>query len=351
MSRLEIALLGHPLIKIDGHPMDSDRRKVSALLAYLVVTGGTFTREQLATLLWPDYDRENAFAYLRRTLWELNQGLGKTWLYVDRDQIRFNQAADFWLDTSAFTGLLAQYRDAKAHSGVGVPFLETATALYRGDFLSGFSIQDSAEFDEWLFFQAVALRREFVWALERLIEEYERVGKYTLALSQARRWLALDLLNETAHCAIMRLYAEMDDRAAAIRQYEMCGQILKKELDVLPQPETIALYEKILRGEFQRATPDGDEQTPPLENKTVVRLPVPSTPFIGRRMELEQVKSLILSPSCRLLTLLGPGGTGKTRLSIQVALESSGVFSEGVFFLLLNIILQLKPLDFKCIMP
>lgn len=316
--------------------MDSERRKATALLAYLAVTRGTYTREQLAALLWPDYERHHAFAYLRRTLWDLNQGIGKTWLQVDREVVRFNQEADFWLDTAAFTGLLAQYRDAKRQGIGGLPFLETAAALYRGDFLSGFHLQDSAEFDDWQLFQAESFRREFAWVLEKLVEDYEQTGKLALALPQAHKWLTLDGLNEMAHRAVMRLYAAMEDRASAVRQYESCVQILGNELDILPQPETTALYEQILRGDFRSEAPEQKEKTLKPENRTLIRLPVPSTPFIGRRMELEQIKSLVLSPPCRLFTLLGPGGAGKTRISIQVALESSGVFSDGVFFVPLD---------------
>lgn len=316
--------------------MHSDRRKVTALLSYLVVTGGTYTREQLATLLWPDFERESSLAYLRRTLWELNRALGKTWLKTERDLIRFEPTSDFWLDTSAFTGLLTQYRETKRQGGEGLPFLETATALYRGDFLSGFSVPDSVGFEEWQFFQTESLRREFAWALEKLVEEYEHREKFTLAFPVARRWLTLDPFNETAHCSLMRLYAHMEDRAAAIRQYEACVHVLKTELDVPPQPETTALYDQILRGEFRGARPDSGIPLPSVSTPAVGRLPVPSTPFIGRRTELEQIKSLILSPACRLLTLTGPGGMGKTRLSIQAAVESASVFSDGAFFVPLD---------------
>ncbi|GAB4578987.1 MAG: BTAD domain-containing putative transcriptional regulator [Anaerolineales bacterium] len=335
MPRLEIALLGHPLIKIDGNLMDADRRKATALLAYLAVTGGTYTREQLATLLWPDYERENAFAYLRRTLWEINQALGKNWILADRDQIGFNKASDFWLDTAAFTGLLTQYETSAQPQG-GMPFLETAIALYREDFLFGFSVPDSAEFEEWQFFQVEAFRQQFTRALEKLINAYEQSGNPASALPYARRWLQLDALYEPAHQALMRLYARLGDRSASVRQYEACVQILKKELDVPPQPETTALYEQIVRGKFLEESITRLEPQKVGERVISIRLPVQSTAFIGRRMELEQAKSLILSPFCRLLTLLGPGGAGKTRLSMQIGQECAGVFSEGVFFVPLD---------------
>ena len=84
MSRLEIALLGSLEIKLDGKLIKTDRRKAVALLAYLAVTGKVHTRDQLATLFWPDYDHTTAFAYLRRTLWELNNILGNEWIEANR---------------------------------------------------------------------------------------------------------------------------------------------------------------------------------------------------------------------------------------------------------------------------
>ena len=84
MPRLDIALLGPPEISLDGLPIKTERRKAVALLAYLAVTARAHTREHLAALLWPGYTTASAHAYLRRTLWELNQMLGKGWVEADR---------------------------------------------------------------------------------------------------------------------------------------------------------------------------------------------------------------------------------------------------------------------------
>ena len=125
MSRLEIALLGPPEIKIDGHPGKTDRRKAIALLAYLAVTRKAHTRDHLAALLWPDHEQDSAYAYLRRTLWELNQMLGKGWIEADREHVSLAPAPDLWLDTAAFQEFI------HAQSG-GVATLSGAVALYRG---------------------------------------------------------------------------------------------------------------------------------------------------------------------------------------------------------------------------
>ncbi|MFN2195536.1 MAG: hypothetical protein ACK2UW_05360, partial [Anaerolineales bacterium] len=87
MPELEIALLGPPQISLSGKQVKTDRRKAIALLAYLAVTGKPQSRDFLAALLWPDYEQNSAYAYLRRTLWELNQILSRGWIEADREQV------------------------------------------------------------------------------------------------------------------------------------------------------------------------------------------------------------------------------------------------------------------------
>lgn len=324
MSHLEIALLGSPEIRRDGKPVKTDRRKAIALLAYLVVTGKAHRRDQLAALFWPDYDQAAAFAYLRRTLWELNNILGDEWIDSDRETVTFRQDSGYWLDTDAF-----QTRVAESTNNLAA--LEEMIALYRGDFLSGFFVQDTVSFEDWQIQQAEFFRREFAGALENLVLVYEQAGTFDNALPHVRRWLSLDPLNESAHRAIMSLHARLGDRSAAVHQYEACVEILKKELGVAPQAETTALYEKIIRGEIKRERSE-QTPTPSTSARFSSHLPLLPTPFMGRRPEVEQIKTLVMSPDHRLLTLIGPGGIGKTRLSIQSASELADQFRDGVWF-------------------
>lgn len=324
MPRLEITLLGLVEIKLNHKPIKTDRRKAIALLAYLAVTGKAHTRDQLASLLWPDYDHAAAFAYLRRTLWELNNAIGEEWIESNRDTVALTQDAPYWLDTQVFEKqVTASPEDPSA--------LEAAIALYRGDFTSGFFVQDTAPFEDWQIQQAEYFRRLLIQALEKLIALHEQAGNYDKALPQARHWLSLDQLNESAHRAIMRLHAALGDRSAAVHQYETCVQILKKELNVAPQAETKLLYEKILRGEIQGRTFE-TAQTSPAKAASRSNLPLLPTPFMGRRPEVEQIKDLVRSPDHRLVTLIGPGGIGKTRLSIQSTSELVDEFPDGVWF-------------------
>jgi predicted ATPase/DNA-binding SARP family transcriptional activator len=325
MSRLKIALLGPPEIKINGSSLKTDRRKAIALLAYLAVTGKPQPRDHLAGLLWPDYERDSAYAYLRRTLWELNQILGKGWINAEREQVSLEQNSNLWLDTTFFQEPIQLEADEST------AFVD-AVDLYRGEFLEGFSVADTAPFEDWQFQQIEYFRREFASMLKKLIVSYEQAGEFGTALPHARRWLSLDPLNETAHRAIMRLLAEMGDRTGAIRQYETCFQTLETELGISPQAETKELYEAILQGDIRETHPTQEIPTSSEKDTPPTRLPVLPTPFIGRRPEVAQIKELVLNPMHRHITLIGPGGTGKTRLAIQSASEMADEFFDGVFF-------------------
>jgi predicted ATPase/rubrerythrin len=217
-----------------------------------------------------------------------------------------------------------------------VPKLEEALALYRDDFLAGFTLRDSLAFDEWQFFQTEGLRGELASALERLVGWAGAQEDLDAAISHARRWLALDPLHEPAHRRLMELYAQSGQQAAALRQYALLHESLAKELGVPPAAESVALAERIRSGEVQRtgALPPGAAHN----------LPVQNTPFVGREGELAELEELIADPDVRLITLLGPGGIGKTRLALaaaQAQLERASTsstsaqarrFADGVVF-------------------
>src|SRR5690606_12515409 len=120
--------------------------------------------------------------------------------------------------------------------------------------------------------------------------------------------LQLEPFREEAHRLLMRLLAESGQRSAALAQYEVCVRILDEELGVEPDDETVALYEQIAAGEIE--APD--------EVRIPTNLPVVGTQFVDRPLARQAISSQLAKPHCRLLTLTGPGGVGKTRLAIEV---------------------------------
>ncbi|HEV8193485.1 MAG TPA: BTAD domain-containing putative transcriptional regulator, partial [Ktedonobacterales bacterium] len=249
MAGLSLFLLGSPRIEHAGQLVAVDTRKAVALLAYLAMTRQRHSREALAGLLWPDYDEPHARATLRRTLSALNKALASDVLEVDRERLGLAKDAKLQLDVDAFrTHLAACQTHGHAAADVCLRCLDPharAVEVYSDDFLAGFGLRDSPSFEDWQFFQREGLRRELAGALQHLVHGHSAQGNYDTAIGYARRWLALDRLHEPAHCALMKLYAWADQRAAALHQYRECLQVLDHELGVPPLDSTTQLYEAI----------------------------------------------------------------------------------------------------------
>lgn len=316
MSHLHIFLLGPPQIVLKGMPLVVHRHKALALLAYLAVTGQPQPRDTLATLLWPDSSQPDARKALRRDLSELKLTLESEWIEAERESVGLRPG--YWVDVTEFQRLLAR-EDGDAAS------LMAATALYRDDFLTGFTLGDCPQFDEWQFFQGESMRQALVVSLERLVGILSNKSDYQKAIPYARRWLALDPLHEPAHRHLMLLYAQAGQQAAALRQYALLCQTLINEFGIEPSEETSALYTEIRSGRL-RAIPS------PCSTPQRGNLPTQTTTFIGRHTELAEIQRLLLfEPGCRLLNLVGPGGIGKTRLALAASAEMLDSYPDGVY--------------------
>jgi predicted ATPase/DNA-binding SARP family transcriptional activator len=349
MKRLDFYLLGAPRLTLDGVPVSLERRKALALLAYLALNSSPQSREVLAALFWPDYVTRQAFAYLRQAIWAIKDALGAGWLEAGREMVSLEVRPEFWLDVAAFRELSASCPPDHFTSD-DLANLAAAVELYRGDFMAGFALPDSLQFEEWQFFQAEELRHDLRNVLEKLNAGYAELGDPGKALPYARRRVALDPLDEAAQRALMRLFAISDQRSAALRQYELCAKTLKEQVGAAPEPETTALYEQIRSGKYPGQTGSDSARwvvamgASPVEGSHAVEvvalqptarldnIPAQYTSFIGRTQELAELRQLLYDPACRILTLLGPGGVGKTRLSIQLAESQRAEFSHGVCF-------------------
>ena len=189
--------------------------------------------------------------------------------------------------------------------------LEAAVALYRDDFLAGFSLRDSIPFDDWQVWQTEELRRGLEKGLEALVELAIRDQDYTAALPLAHRWLSIDPLREEVHRTLMQLYARSGQPNAALRQYRDCVQILDKELGVPPLPETTALYEAIQHERLIAHVP------PQPVFRPLAHQPALASPLVGRAAELALLAEAYqhVEPGGQLLAIIGETGIGKTRLA------------------------------------
>lgn len=362
MSHLAIFTLGPLRIELEGQPIQTSRHKALALLIYLARCQEKQSREALSALLWPDYEQGKAFAYLRRALWELHSLLGEGCLEASREEIWLNRQVDVYLDVAEFQSHLAALKQHNHPETTVCPdclaHLNNAALLYRGDFLAGFSLRDSPVFEDWQIFQGEQLRQDYALALDRLANLLYLVDSFQEAGMFAQRWLALDTLNEEAHRLLMKLFERTGQRHLAIRQFQECQRVLQAELGVTPGPATRALYEAIISDEFaskpQMPTERikiekpaaGSGQTIQLLDEAVIskesvsanNLPTLETGFVGREKETGHISTLLSDPGCWLLTLLGPGGIGKTRLALEVGSRQSAQFPQGICFVSLSMV-------------
>ena len=321
MYRLRLLFLGSPRAERDGEPIEVDTRKAIALLAYLAVTAEPHARDTLATLLWPEYDQTRARANLRRTLPVLNTSGAGPWLEVDRETLGLRQDDELSLDVGQFRQRLTDC-ETHGHPPADVcpdclASLTEAVELYRDDFLAGFTLRDSPEFDDWQFFQTERLRRELAGALARLVRGHSDQGQFKTAIDYAQRWLALDPLHEPAHRQLMQLHAWAGDRSAALRQYRDCVRILDEELGVPPLEETTQLYEAIKEqsGGPQEPGSRGAREISPVPLLPASRAPM--LPLVGRGTEWTTLLETYAAtgPNGHLVIVEGEAGIGKTRLA------------------------------------
>jgi predicted ATPase/DNA-binding SARP family transcriptional activator len=330
MSQLAITLFGSFQVTV-GDELVTDFRADSAraLLVYLAMHAETpFQRTSLSTLLWPDQPEAEALHALRQALNRLRSAIGDRkadppFLHITRTTIQFNPDGNYWLDVGAFKDLIVASRQHPHRSPQVCRScnrrLIQAAELYRGDLLAGFSL-NSPPFEEWLLIEREYLHRQAIDVFYQLAAYHERRGEFETAQHYARRQVELEPWREEAHQQLMRTLALSGQRSAALAQYNTCRQILSSELGIAPTSTTEMLCEQIEAETLEHAS------QPPHN------LPAQLGPFIGRQAQLEQIAEKLDHPECRLLTLVGPGGVGKTRLALQVAWEEVDAFEDGVYF-------------------
>lgn len=325
MANLDIYLLGPTQVKLAGAYIEVKPRKALALLVYLVVTAERHSRDALATLLWPESSQRNARKSLRSRLSELNQALGEDWVEADRESVALRDG--YWLD-------VAEFQKTLAGNAGNAQSLMKAVDLYRDDFMTGFTLPDCPEFDEWQFFQAESLRQSFATSLEELVKLFSDQEEFEEAVPYGRRWLALDPLHEPAHQALMRLYAQAGQQAAALRQYELCRKTLEEELGIEPGEETTILYEQIRSGKISEpliAEPKITPHLPEFLLEKEVEEPQVQSLFVAREDELAQLNSClekVVLGQGRVQFVSGEAGAGKTTLASAFIRQAQRDYSD-----------------------
>lgn len=298
---LRLLFLGKPNIIRDAETIKLPAPRPLALLTYLVLNQRPLTREHLADLLFdaPADPR----AALRWTLTKLRRLIGSDYLLTNRQTITFNTEAPYFLDVAAF------------RSG--------ETELYRGHLLEMVHLRDAPHFNDWLLFEREALAREYREQLETRLKHQQRAADFAAQVDTLQALLHLDNLREDWHRGLMTAYAGLNNRQAALAQFEQCQKLLHTEIGVAPSAETQGLANAI-RKQAPISAPAEIPTTP-------IPLRSPSysfrTPLFGRDDELTKLRHCwedTQSNQGHIVMLKGEPGIGKTRLARELLSEIDG---------------------------
>lgn len=342
--RLKLSLFGPFQAWLNGELVSGfDSVKVRALLAYLAGERTAQKREHLAALLWPEKEGTAGRKSLRQALYNLgkllhNKSASPPLLQVTRGSVALHldtqttHHRSIEMDVLAFEKLVQDYP--------GRSQMEQAIELYKGEFLAELNPEDCHEFCMW----ADAKRAQYKQKLLSLL--YQLTDTYLGSTSESNKglqyaWMQLELepWREEAHRQVMLLLAQTGQKSAALDQYNYCEKILRDELGVGPDTRTKQLLDDIQAGLHDpsqdsivlvRKQPTEPVQT---EAPSHSSLPVTQAPLWGRELEVRHILRRLKGSDCRLLSLVGPGGVGKTRLAVHCAQELESSFPDGVFFL------------------
>ncbi len=345
-----VQLFGEFVIRIDRITYNKFRTtKVQALLAFLIVEyAHPVRREQLYDLLWPGLPLQSAQVNLRQTLYQARKVLSKAHeapIVSERGMLQLNPELPLSADIHHFDQNLLENADHDHFDLVTCrpcqQRLAQAVDLYAGPLLANVYLDDSDVFEEWIRNHRTAYERDQLEALTTLTTIYLHSGQYQAAEAAALRQLSYDNLREEAHQQLMEALVLSGRRTQALRQYDVCRHLLQDELGILPSTAIEELNEAIRSSVYQgvavgRVTPVtiDPESASKLPHHN---LPAQATPFIGRIKELMALDTLL--GQSRIVSIVGLGGMGKTRLALacaarQLALanQADARFSDGVFF-------------------
>jgi predicted ATPase/DNA-binding SARP family transcriptional activator len=330
---LEVRLLGKFEVKHKKKSISIPSRASQSLFAYLILSAGaSHRREKLAGLLWTDSLEETARNNLRHALWRIRKALPASpkaeYLLTDDLSIAFNASAEYWLDAVEIE---------KLTDSASADKLMEVLSLYQGELLPGF-------YEEWVVLEREHLYSIFEHHIARLLALLEEENRWLDVLDWAERWIKLGQKPEPAYRALMTAHAAKGDMSKVAATYERCVKSLR-ELGIEPSDQTRELYLRLKTGR-EKFEGDSIVTTSFVESrKTLPRtnLPNPITSFIGREKDVREVVKLV--ETNRLVTLVGPGGVGKTRLAIQSSNKLLSKFKNGVWWI------ELAPLMDEALVP
>jgi LuxR family maltose regulon positive regulatory protein len=235
---LQVRALGKPYVELDGKSVQWTVAQSRDLFFFLLQHHEGLSKEQIGAAFWPDHSPQKLDGVFRSTLYRLRRGLFKECVVYEDGAYRFDRGTDYWFDVQAFDEALDQAGNSAALEEATAPLVQ-ALKWYRGEYLEGIDA-------DWVTVERERLRKRYLESMKLLAERYEKRRNLQRAINVYRKLEAADSFQEDVHRGLMRCFYQQGDRAAAIRQYQTCVEVLRDELGLSPEDETEELYLKII---------------------------------------------------------------------------------------------------------
>lgn len=314
---LRVRLLGGFSISLGGREVGEWRLKKAKALVKLLALAPEHRlhRERVMEALWPNLEPSSAANNLHHALHAARRTIGEGSFLRLKDE-HLSLRGEVRVDVDEFERAAAEARRSRE-----IEAYRVALEIYAGELLP----EDL--FEEWAERRRSELRATRVRLLVESAGIEEESGNFPAGIEALKLAVAEEPTSEEAHVAMMRMYARAGWLAEAVKQYRSLEEMLRKELDIEPGSEARRTFREVLDGRYSPA------RTPPAEAARH-NLPVSLTSFVGREEEIEAVRNLLAES--RLLTIVGPGGSGKTRLAVEAARSLAGGFRDGVWMVELD---------------
>lgn len=327
---LTFSLLGRVGLEKSGKSLSQFRsQKELAFLIYLAHTGQEHQRDMVADLLWESSSSKQSLTNLRTVIARTKKQVGDV-LHVTRKTAVLSPQHLQHVDSAHLSQALKQIRPIE--TAVDATTLLQTLDAYKGPFLEDFYLDNASRYNEWTAVTRQQIHSQVITAFEKLRQYALASGDSDFGIKAARRWIEVDYLDEAAHTFLIRMLVMAGRPREALVHYEHCVTLLQTELGVDPPAEMSELIQDILpkRSVARHALPSRHN------------LPNEHNQFFGRQADILEIHSRLDQPWCRLITIAGPGGVGKTRLASHIARNRRSQYPDGTWMVPLA---NLDPFD------
>lgn len=243
--KLFVKYIGRAEVNVNGESITEKlSEKARGILLYMVLNNKEYHRNHLKQLFWCDFSESSANRNLRHAIWNIRKAFRsiddseEVLVNISKSVIKLSETLIIEKDIDAFNTILKQEFISEAE-------INRCIENFDEDLLENFYINDSQDFNNWVYFERESFRRKYFSELLALSKKYIKNEKYDLALKVLNNLLLLDSYNESLYLMIMKLHVKNGNKSFAVHTYNEAKKVLREELNLGLSQEMKKYYQRI----------------------------------------------------------------------------------------------------------